>query len=138
MIWNLLQFRSETGFSKIQSDTLFHASLAPPAAGNTPSDAVLDIIVSTSPQIVIDTADGGQAAPVTAGRDSQQAALTTDDETLEVLDTLHAPAETLLFDASWMWTDADHFPGDSRQDPYEPRTGMEPFEASAWWNLGNL
>lgn len=57
-MWDILQFNC----TATQKPTLLHPSLCV-ADSNVGTDDLLEIIVATSPEIVINTADGGQEAP---------------------------------------------------------------------------
>lgn len=64
LMWRILQFNSTTHSQEIPTAGLLDASLTPalPPEDNGAS-SMLEIVVATSPEITINTADGGQEAP---------------------------------------------------------------------------
>ncbi|CEJ93709.1 hypothetical protein VHEMI09281 [[Torrubiella] hemipterigena] len=64
LMWKLLQFNCTTDPQDVSAAGLLTASLASTAAAaETDEGVTLDIIVATSPEISVNTADGGQDAP---------------------------------------------------------------------------
>ncbi|KAL3291128.1 C6 transcription factor [Colletotrichum asianum] len=64
LMWEILQFNSTTDSQEIPTAGLLDASLTPALPPvDTSENSTLEIIVATSPEITINTADGGQEAP---------------------------------------------------------------------------
>lgn len=63
LMWEILQFNSMTDAQEIPTGGLLDTSLTPPVSRDPGEGTTLEIIVATSPEITIDTADGGQQAP---------------------------------------------------------------------------
>lgn len=64
LMWEVLQFKFMADSQEIPSTGLLDASLTPTIAHEDANEnSTLEIIVATSPEITINTADGGQEAP---------------------------------------------------------------------------
>ena len=64
LMWNILQFNCTANPKEFSSSGLLDASLAHTVATEDEDEGTtLDIIVATSPEITVNTADGGQDAP---------------------------------------------------------------------------
>lgn len=64
LMWEILQFNSTTDSQEIPTAGLLDSSLAPVLPpDDTGESTTLEIVVATSPEITINTADGGQEAP---------------------------------------------------------------------------
>lgn len=64
LMWDILQFNCMSDSREISSTGLLDASLSLPVPREEEDEgSTLDIIVATSPEITVNTADGGQDAP---------------------------------------------------------------------------
>lgn len=64
LMWRILQFNSTAASQEIPTAGLLHGSLTPRAPPEDNGESsMLEIVVATSPEITINTADGGQEAP---------------------------------------------------------------------------
>ena len=64
LMWRILQFNSTTLSQEIPAAGLLDASLTPTLPPDDEGEgSMLEIVVATSPEITINTADGGQEAP---------------------------------------------------------------------------
>ena len=64
LMWRILQFNSTTLSQEIPAAGLLDASLTPTVPPDDEGESsMLEIVVATSPEITINTADGGQEAP---------------------------------------------------------------------------
>lgn len=64
LMWRILQFNSTTVSQELPTAGLLDASLTPaPRPEDNGVSSMLEIVVATSPEITINTADGGQEAP---------------------------------------------------------------------------
>lgn len=64
LMWEILQFNLADQPHESPTAGLLDASLAPPCTRQEPDESTtIEIIVATSPEISINTADGGQVAP---------------------------------------------------------------------------
>ncbi|KAL4900071.1 hypothetical protein BDW74DRAFT_188646 [Aspergillus multicolor] len=157
LMWDILQFNvspdSEAaghGAGAGVGQGLLHPSLAPPPPQPGANDiSNLDIIVTASPEVSVNTTDGGQAVPMPLYRSPTAAAAETlrstslrDKERVSesVRDPLVAPVDSLMLNTPWLWADST-FGGNMDEVEYHgamqvPVVGD--VEGSAWWNLGNL
>ncbi|RDW72671.1 putative C6 transcription factor [Aspergillus mulundensis] len=170
LMWDILQFNvspdSDSSDDRLQSQGLLHPSLSPPAlAQGAPDISNLDIIVTASPEVSVNTTDGGQAVPMPLYRSPTAVAETLRGTSLRdtgtgkereresvsvsvsaVRDPLVAPVDSLMLNTPWLWADST-FGGNMDEVEYHgpaaTATGMQvpivgDVEGSAWWNLGNL
>ncbi|KAL4973308.1 hypothetical protein BDW66DRAFT_162174 [Aspergillus desertorum] len=150
LMWDILQFNVSTT-SETEGQGLLHPSLTPAPISPSPNDIPnLDIIVTASPDVSVNTTDGGQAVPMPLYR-SPTAATTEslrntslrdrdrDGDGDRERDPLVAPVDSLMLNTPWLWADSSQFAGN--MDDVEYHNSMPVIgdvEGSAWWNLGNL
>lgn len=65
-MWEILQFSGAPVIDCHAGSGLFHASLSAPRPSQPVERPMVDIMVGTSPNAMVDTSDGGQAAPATS------------------------------------------------------------------------
>lgn len=141
LMWDILQFNSTTDTQEIPTAGLLDASLAPIIAqADLGESSTLEIIVATSPEITINTADGGQQAPTlsckpppSSSRESRNTVL--DEPSVEQVDSLAFTTTPWLYaDSSQLLNIADMGGFDNSQPTIDESTGM------GWWedeNFGN-
>ncbi|KAL2870911.1 putative C6 transcription factor [Aspergillus lucknowensis] len=168
LVWDILQFNVADSSSSSSSsgqggESLLHPSLAPTSATLGAADlSTLDIIVTASPEVSVNTADGGQAVPMPLYRSpTTTTTTTTAAAAAESLRTgssstslrdnaLVAPVDSLMLNTPWLWADSGPFGGNMDEVEYQNQNqnhgpgsatavlGLGEVEGSAWWNLGNL
>lgn len=63
LMWKILQFNSTTDSQELPAAGLLDSSLTPAISSDDIDTSTLEIVVATSPEISINTADGGQESP---------------------------------------------------------------------------
>lgn len=134
LMWKVLQFNSTTDSQEIPTAGLLDASLAPVFAPDDAGESLtLEIIVATSPEITINTADGGQEAPtlsykptISSGGGGSSREAVYDSPTAEQIDSL-------TFNTTpWLYADSSQLVniGDMSYPHSEP--------GNAWWEGENF
>jgi hypothetical protein len=145
-MWDILQFNVSTD-SETEGRGLLHPSLAPTTMPPGPNNiSNLDIIVTASPEVSVNTADGGQAVPMplyrsptTATAESLRNTSLRDRDRDRERDPLVAPVDSLMLNTPWLWADSSQFSGNMDEVEYhDSMPVVGDVEGSAWWNLGNL
>ncbi|KAF4976522.1 hypothetical protein FZEAL_6814 [Fusarium zealandicum] len=137
LMWKILQFNTVADSQEMPCAGLLDNSLVPSNAPEDMADGLtLEIIVATSPEITINTADGGQEAPtlsykgpVSSGPGSSRDAGT--DE-IPVDDSL------TLCTTPWLYADSSQFVnmGDMGYD--DSHAAMGENRGAAWWEGENF
>ena len=134
LMWDILQFDSSNDHMHSPTTGLLDTSLTPSISLQGMNDvSTLEIVVATSPEISINTADGGQEAPTlsfkTAGppmRDSPWNNCRNE--------------ETLTFNFTpWLYADSAQFlnNGDLNYNETQSTNGDDR-SSSAWWESDNM
>ncbi|KAL4945532.1 hypothetical protein BDV06DRAFT_26505 [Aspergillus oleicola] len=134
LMWDILQYNvtDESG-----RETLLHPNLTSAFASTPVNEAsTVDIIVTASPEVSVNTTDGGQAVPMPLYR-SPTAATAESLRTTSLRDPLVAPVDSLMLNTPWLWADSTQF-GNMDDVEYSSAPMVGDIEGSAWWNLGNL
>ncbi|RAK95220.1 putative C6 transcription factor [Aspergillus ibericus CBS 121593] len=140
LMWDILQFHcTDQSAEGISDGRLLHPSLAMAMVEQGSEEAsTLEVIVTTSPEVTVNTADGGQAVPLplypTPAKSKGNAG-----GNVMARDRLVAPIDSLMVNTPWLWTDAaplGDIDGSLGYDSTGPAIGDAEF--SSWWNLGNL
>lgn len=137
LMWEVLQFKFMADSQEIPSAGLLDASLTPNLIHDDLGDSpTLEIIVATSPEISINTADGGQEAPtatykalIHSARDGTWNNHACDEISAEQTDSL----------TPWLYADSSQFIniGDmGYQNSHEEAVGED--KAMAWWEGENF
>ncbi|KAF7125923.1 hypothetical protein CNMCM5793_002282 [Aspergillus hiratsukae] len=144
LMWDILQFNcSDDSYPDAPSGSLLHSSLSASARRNDTEDSTtLEIIVTTSPEVTVNTADGGQGVPMPLYR----APSSKDDDTsprtaprsMPPSDAVVAPIDSLMLNTPWLWADPAPFGDVDDLDYSTSAPAVGDVEGSAWWNLGNL
>lgn len=137
LMWEILQFNSTTHSQEIPTSGLLDASLAPVFAPDDAGESLtLEIIVATSPEITINTADGGQEAPTLSYKPpiSSGAGSGSSRERQTVVDSPSAEQiDSLTFNTTpWLYADSSQLVniGDLGYPQSEPGSG--------WWEGENF
>ncbi|KAF1953105.1 hypothetical protein CC80DRAFT_570985 [Byssothecium circinans] len=141
LMWNILQSNYERGSTQRPrtASSLLHSSLDPSASHqSTRADSILEVMVTVSPDINLDTSDGGQSAPVssvTVGESiadvempedtGHTAGKPNDNATVVVSDPLGVYDHGL----SWLWADEIM--------NYNAQGDAGDIVGSDWWANGN-
>lgn len=140
LMWEVLQINNTPTAEEPPTAALLHPSLAPltfPEDTENPS-STLEIIVAMSPEITVNTADGGSAAhmPPHVPRISSMPASPSSTVGAE---KLVAPADSLMANTPWLWTDPSQFVDMETLGYPESESTMGNVDGfSAWWDIGNL
>ncbi|KAL4881651.1 hypothetical protein BJY04DRAFT_207430 [Aspergillus karnatakaensis] len=136
LMWDILQFNvsDETP----GSEGLLHRSLVPTAMVTGAQEVSnLDIIVTASPEVSVNTTDGGQAVPMPLYRSPTTATAESLRQT-SLRDNLIAPIDSLMSNTPWLWADSAQFANMDDVEYNNAAPVIGDVEGSAWWNLGNL
>ncbi|KAJ0423520.1 hypothetical protein BJY00DRAFT_321655 [Aspergillus carlsbadensis] len=154
LMWDILQFNVSNqasgpgGGTGNGTENLLHPSLTPPQPTPGPNEATsstFDVLVTASPEVSVNTTDGGQAVPMPLYR-SPTAATAESLRTTSLRDPLVAPVDSLMLNTPWLWADSTQFVGNLEEVEYHANGNsgapalpvVGEIEGSAWWNLGNL
>ncbi|KAE8142486.1 hypothetical protein BDV38DRAFT_294359 [Aspergillus pseudotamarii] len=137
LMWGILQFNvpSSHGVSS-KSAALLHSSLAStPCSEETEQSQTLEISVTASPpQVMVDPAVGHNAS-----LPPYMITVSTQDsrDGTPMRDILVPPADSLMFNAPWLWAHLSQFGDMGVAAGFEPDpTVGEGF--STWWDFGNF
>lgn len=142
LMWDLLQINYTTNSRDMSTAGLLHPSLTPAVfrEDTENSSSTLEIIVAMSPEITVNTADGGSAAhlpPNNLPRVATSAPVSPASSALG--EKLVAPADSLMANTPWLWTDPSQFVELDNIGYPESEAGLGNIEGfSTWWDFGNL
>ncbi|KAH7303492.1 hypothetical protein B0I35DRAFT_485181 [Stachybotrys elegans] len=136
LMWEILHFNSTADATELATAGLIDSGLMPMLPiDSTDANSTLEIIVATSPEISINTADGGQESPTvpfkgpanqTNSNSSRENVFNPDTPTMEGIDSLTYNTTPWLY-------------ADSSQLAYAGDTGPITSEPSnAWWEGGSF
>lgn len=142
LMWQILQFNSTEHPQGNPTAGLLDSSLSPPCPEPEPDESsTIEIIVATSPEISINTANGGQEAPtfssykgpVPPPRDPSWNSVRSD----KYVDQNHSDPPSLNF-TPWLYADSLQLAnlGDMGYD--ESQGGMGENRGMAWWEGENF
>ncbi|KAI9367762.1 hypothetical protein BJX61DRAFT_526975 [Aspergillus egyptiacus] len=135
LMWDILQFNVT---DQTDNEGLLHPSLIPTSITSGANEVSnLDIIVTTSPEVSVNTTDGGQAVPMPLYR-SPTTATTESLRNTSLRDALVAPVDSLMLNTPWLWADSAQFTNMDDVEYHSSASMVGEIEGSAWWNLGNL
>ncbi|KAI1437100.1 hypothetical protein GGR50DRAFT_686084 [Xylaria sp. CBS 124048] len=140
LMWDILQFNCMADRKEIPTVDLLHPSLAPSIPQQDLGEhSTLEIDVATSPEIKIDTADGGQDAPSLSRRAnvkpnqaeaSRQAVW--NEATLE-------PSDNLTFNTTpWLYANPSQFVSLGDLGWLETQSTISDTGGAPWWEGGTL
>ncbi|PYH43005.1 putative C6 transcription factor [Aspergillus saccharolyticus JOP 1030-1] len=161
LMWDILQF-NVTGSDNHHhhqpaGGSLLHSSLCPPSTATAACPVSnLEIIVTASPEVTVNTTDGGQAAPAmslccrppnASPSPSPTAATAESLRNTSLRDAVVAPVDSLMLNTPWLWTDLAPAGGQlggggsanlEEEIEYPNALAVGEVEGSAWWNTGDL
>lgn len=129
LMWDILQFTCVSGSPGIFTNDL---ARAPHRRDELEDNSVLEIVVATSPEININTADGGQEAPTVSYKSSVSP---SGDPTRP----LHATEPVALADnltmntTPWLYEDSSQFSGFGDIDLLDAQSEGGEEGAMIWW-----
>ena len=133
LMWHILQFDSRTVSQETPAAGLLDASLTPSVPpDDTSESSMLEIVVATSPEITINTADGGQEAPTLSYKAPVPSGPSSTRETFFDSPS-NDQADSLTFNTTpWLYADSSQLVniGDMGFPQSEP--------GAAWWEDENL
>ncbi|ETS77018.1 hypothetical protein PFICI_10892 [Pestalotiopsis fici W106-1] len=137
LMWDILQFNCMTMTPATNSVDLLDASLTPTMAQEDLSECtLLEIVVASSPEINVDTTDGGQTAPLASS------ASTKPDTPRNMVwnETNLEPTDNLTFNTTpWLYADLSQFASLGDLGLLEAQSGMNDNRAQQpWWEGGNF
>lgn len=135
-MWKILRFTCSKTNQEAWSNVLLSTSVGGRLAQHEPNDSTFEIIVATSPDITVNTNDGGQAAPVQPTTAILPSSGYTEYEARD--DMMIAPSESLRINPSWLWTDTANteFLESGHYDMFD--AGNSDMESSTWWDFRGL
>ncbi|KAJ5683557.1 hypothetical protein N7462_006722 [Penicillium macrosclerotiorum] len=140
LMWDILQVNCTPAIHETPSAGLLHSSLTPavfPDDVENPT-STLEIIVAMSPEITVNTADGGSAAHMPPNLPRMNSAPPSPTSTT-MGDKLVAPADSLMANTPWLWTDPSQFVDMDNLGYPESESTLGNIEGfSTWWDFGNL
>lgn len=141
LMWDVLQVNCTPESQGTSSDGLLHPSLAPPVSRESMEEgsaSTLEVIVAMSPEVTVNTADGGLAAHMPPHMSSPTSVPPSPASTA-LHDKLVAPADSLMLNTPWLWTDPSHFVDPENIGFNESESSLPTLEGfSTWWDFGNL
>lgn len=142
LMWEVLQVNCRPESQEMSAGGLLHSSLAPAESRDDVEEnpaSTIEVIVAMSPDVTVNTADGGLAAhmpPHTAPATSRN---TSPGGTPAVQDKLVAPADSLMLNTPWLWADPGQFVDMENMGYNESESSIPTIEGfSTWWDFGNL
>lgn len=143
LMWDLLQINCTPDSQDASASGLIHSSLAPAVFPEEMenSTSTLEIIVAMSPEVNVNTADGGSAAHMPPNLPHVSSMPVSPANSNSAMgDKLVAPADSLMANTPWLWTDPSQFV-DMDSIGYaesESAMGNNGDGFSTWWDFGNL
>ncbi|KAI6783466.1 uncharacterized protein J7T54_005495 [Emericellopsis cladophorae] len=164
LMWETLRFTTEQGSLPNQSGGILDGSLIPPMSHeDTDEDSTIEIIVATSPEIIINTAEGGQEAPSFSHRGPGQSSRSAAWNSQNIVNSgsnqqpQHRGAgggsssgggggekhgeqmDFLSFNFTpWLYADSAQFANMGDMGLADPQPAMPEDRGSAWWQGENF
>ncbi|CAL5868960.1 uncharacterized protein PFLUO_LOCUS3188 [Penicillium psychrofluorescens] len=141
LMWDVLEINLAPESQEMSTSGLLHPSLTPTSSRKDleeSSSSTLEIIVAMSPEVTVNTADGGQAVHIPP-RMTNVSSTPVSPSGMGLRDVLVAPADSLMSNTPWLWTDPTQFDDLESleyQDSESTVPNVEGF--STWWDYGNL
>lgn len=140
LMWDVLQFDYDCGGSLDSSrQGIFNSSLTTTLSteehGETPA---VEILVSTPPQVTVNTHHGGQAAPSGSSVGGTGPTPTTNPLGLTPNRIMVASEPPWTADTSWLWADQSMNTGLAQLDYLPDEPTITDLGGSSWWDFGHL
>lgn len=140
LMWETLQFTFAEGSQQSAGAGLLDSSLAPPVIQqDDDEDSTIEIIVATSPEITINTADGGQEAPTLSHRGPGPSTRRSPWNTPVRSDKQVEQTDFLSFNFTpWLYADSSQFATMGDMGLGDPQPAMNENRSLAWWEGENF
>lgn len=140
LMWDVLQFNSMAESQEVSSTDLLDPSLAPTIAREDQDESsMLEIDVATSPEITIDTTDGGQVAPSLSRRAPASSSSPEVQRTIAFNETPFEQIDNLTFNTTpWLYADPSQFVSLGDLGWQESQTAMSDTRGAPWWEGGTF
>jgi hypothetical protein len=139
LMWDVLQVNCIPEPQEISTGGLLHPTLIPAVSRDDAgeSSCTLEVIVAMSPEVTVNTADGGQAVHIQPNMTNNISSAPSTPSSLALADKLVAPADSLMMNTPWLWT--GQFPEMENMEYQDPESTMGNIDGfSTWWDFGNL
>lgn len=140
LMWDLLQINCTSNSQEASAAGLLHPSFTPAVFPEDMenSGSTLEIIVAMSPEITVNTADGGSAAHIPPNMPRVSSAPVSPTSSA-LGDKLVAPADSLMANTPWLWTDPSQFVDMETIGYTDSESALGNIDGfSTWWDFGNL
>lgn len=140
LMWDVLQIKCFPTFDETPTAGLLHPSLMPilPEEDKENPSSTLEVIVAMSPDITVNTTDGGSAAHIPPKMPRIATSAPT-SPTAPLADKLVAPADSLMANTPWLWADPSQFVDMETLGYPESESTLGNIDGfSTWWDFGNL
>ena len=140
LMWDVLQINCSPSIEEEPTAGLLHPSITPLTLPeyNDSGSSTLEVIVAMSPEITVNTADGGSAAHMPPNTIPRVASAPTSPGTA-FGDKLVAPADSLMANTPWLWADPSQFVDMETLGYPESESTLGNIDGfSTWWDFGNL
>jgi hypothetical protein len=139
LMWDILQFNCMADSQETPTADLLDSSLAPEVSrDDLDESSLLEIDVATSPEITIDTTDGGQVAPSS----SRRAPTTSSPEVQRSIAWNETPFEqvdNLTFNTTpWLYADPSQFLSLGDLGWHATQSAMSDNRGAPWWEGGTF
>lgn len=137
LMWDVLQFDYDCVSLDSSRQGIFNSSLSTVMSTEHGETPALEILVSTPPDVRVDTHNGGQAAPLgsTGGTGPSP---TTNALGMSPHQIMIASEPPLTADTSWMWADQSINTGLAQLDYLPDEPTITDLGGSSWWDFGHL
>lgn len=137
LMWNILQFNCTADSRQLASTGLLDASLASTVGCEDEDETrTIEIIVATSPDITVNTADGGQDAPTLSYKCAVNSSLSSRERTYNELSA--EQADNLTFNTTpWLYADTSQFDNMVDLVYHDARSSVGCNSNRSWWDGGN-
>jgi hypothetical protein len=143
LMWDILQFNCMKDSREISTTGLLDASLALKTHEEEDEEnSTLDIIVATSPEITVNTADGGQDAPTLSYKGPLSSSAPSSTVRGSIFNEISAEqADSLTFNTTpLLYADPSHFDDIEYMDLHysQPNNIGDSRGGAAWWEGQHL
>lgn len=136
-MWEVLELACSNATATTTGNSLLHWSLAPVQSAKSLDEVVFEVGCALSPDVNVDTSDGGQSAPICTTSAPASASLSYPGmATPSGVQTLSSDVLADTSSTSWLW---DGRPSSMSIHSYDVQTGaLGSTEGTTWWDFGNL
>ncbi|KAI1823801.1 hypothetical protein F4861DRAFT_531371 [Xylaria intraflava] len=140
LMWDILQFNCMADGKEIPTADLLHPSLAHSVPREDLGEhSTLEIDVATSPEIKIDTADGGQDAPSLSRRANVKPSQAEASRQAVWNEAALEPSDNLTFNTTpWLYADPSQFVSLGDLGWLDSQSAISDTGGAPWWEGGTL